>query len=135
MTVHHEGGLVYLDGRGLAYEEAEELCRKLDSAAREARRWQCNQDRRLEQAATIARLEASGLTLVELRDFGYYSRWLGRRNGLPVYLADGQEWAARFVYEVGDGPRLEARVYSGRKWRPMADLHDHRHVSAWRVAS
>lgn len=129
IEVRHEGGLVYLDGRGMTSAEADSLARLLQAAANDARGWAAARRTAAELADKLARLEASGLTHVATyRDF-----FLGRRDGLPVVVRLGEERPANHVGLVGDGSPLEARVYGGRKWRPMSELASHQHVSAWRV--
>jgi hypothetical protein len=135
IEVRHEGGLVYCDGLGMTASEADSLARLLQAAASDARGWRHHLDRMEARAAEIARLEASGLTHITAG--GHYyggaeSRY-ARRDGLPVVVNGLGETPAHRPIQVGPGPALEARVYGGRKWRPVAELSAHQHVSAWRV--
>ena len=136
IEVRHEGGLVYLDGVGMTAAEADSLARLLQAAARDAREWRHHIDRLEARAATIARLAASGLTHItdSVRLYGGAESRYARRDGLPVVVNGLGETAASWPSQVGPGPALEARVYGGRKWRPLAELSTHQHVSAWRLA-
>ena len=131
IEVRHEGGLVYLDGHGMTVAEAESLARLLQAAASEARGWAAVRRAAAEKADKLARLEAGGLTHIA---YAGPSGYLARRDGLPVVVTKSGESPARRPGQVGDGPHLEARVYGGRKWRPMSELPSHQHVSAWRVS-
>ena len=131
IEVRHEGGLVYLDGHGMTAAEAESLARLLQAAAADARGWAAVRRAAAEMADKVARLEASGLTNIT---YAGPSGYLARRDGLPVVVTKSGESPARRPGQVGDGPHLEARVYGGRKWRPMSELPSHQHVSAWRVS-
>lgn len=130
IEVRHEGGLVYLDGHGMTVAEAESLARLLQSAASEARGWAAVRRAAAEMADRLARLEASGLTNIA---YVYSDTYRARRDGLPVVVSGRGESPASRPGHVGDGPPLEARVYGGRKWRPMSELQSYQHVSAWRV--
>ena len=130
IEVRHEGGVVYLDGHGMTVAEAESLARLLQAAAGDARGWAAAQRAAAEMADKLARLEASGLTHIAYAGpRGYHAR----RDGLPVVVTDRGEAPACRPGQVGDGPPLEARVYGGRKWRPMSELPSHQRVSEWRV--
>lgn len=131
IEVRHEGDLVYLDGHGMTAAEAESLARLLQAAAWDARGWAAVRRSEAEMAATLARLEASGLTHIA---YVYPDTYLARRDGLPVFVSGLSESPAYRPGQVGDGPPLEARVYGGRKWRPMSELSSLQHVSEWRVA-
>jgi len=137
IEVRHDGGLVYCDGLGLTDSEADSLARLLQAAASDAREWRHRIEQREARAAEIARLEASGLTHITT-GAGWYrgaeSRY-ARRAGLPVVVNSFGETPARWTGQVGPGPALEARLYGGRKWRPIAELSEHQHVSAWRVVA
>lgn len=134
MTVTHEGGLVYLDGRGIAAIEADTLARQLTTAAAEARAYRMQREAREKHQREVARLEASGLTHLETRET-YRRQWyIGRRDGLPVAI-NLSERPARWLSEVGAGPPVEWRRYSGRKWRPFAELTASDHVGEWRVVT
>ncbi len=130
IEVRHEGGLVYLDGRGMTSAEADSLARLLQAAARDARGWAAARRTAAEMADKLARLEASGLTHIAYAGPGGY---LARRDGLPVVVTGCGESPALRRGQVALGPPLEARVYGGRKWRPLSDLQSHQRVSAWRV--
>lgn len=133
IEVRHEGGIVYLDGHGMTAEEADSLARQLQAAASDARGWAAARRSAAEMADKRARLESYGLTHVTAVSNGY----LARRGGLPVVISifkRGEEPATR-PSEVGDGPPLEARVYGGRKWRPLAELLTHQRVSKWRLVA
>ena len=58
IEVHHEGGLVYLDGHGMTDAEADSLARLLQAAASDARWWRRGIEQEQAHLATIARLEA-----------------------------------------------------------------------------
>jgi hypothetical protein len=136
IEIRHEGGLVYLDGLGMTNAEADSLARLLQAAASDARAWRHRIEQQEARAAEIARLEASGLTHITeyVRFYARTATYHARRAGLPVVLNSFGETPASWPLQVGPGPALEARVYGGRKWRPMAELPSHQHVSAWRVA-
>jgi hypothetical protein len=137
IEVRHEGGLVYCDGLGMTDAEADSLARLLQAAASDAREWRHRIEQREARAAEIARLEVSGLTHITTGAFWYggaESRY-ARRDGLPVVVTRFGETPADWPLQVGPGPALEARVYGGRKWRPVAELSPHQHVSAWRVVA
>lgn len=137
IEVRHEGGIVYCDGLGMTEEEADSLARLLQAAASDARASAAGLRHDQERAAEVARLEASGLTYVTPAGIGLggrYTDYLARRDGLPVVVSPGREAPARSVAQVGPGPNLEALQHAGRKWRPVADLWEHRRISAWRVA-
>jgi len=136
IEVRHEGGLVYLGGVGMTAAEADSLARLLQAAASDARDWRHRIEQREAQAAEIARWEASGLTHITDGAIWYGGRESchARRDGLPVVVNGFGETPARRAGQVGPGPALEARVYGGRKWRPLAELSTHQHVSAWRLA-
>ena len=136
IEVRHEGGLVYCDGLGMTAAEAELLARLLQAAASDARAWAAGLRHDQERAAEVARMDASGLTHVTIAGSGLGGRWVtyyARRDGLPVVVGGLSETPARRGGQVGPGPALEARVYGGRKWWPMAELDEGQHVSAWRV--
>ena len=130
IEVRHEGGFVYLDGHGMTAAEADSLARLLQAAASDARGWAAVRRAAAEMADKLARLEASGLTHIAYAGpRGYHAR----RDGLPVVVTDIGESPAYRPGQVGDGPPLEARVYGGRKWRPLSELPSHQRVSEWRV--
>jgi len=137
IEVRHEGGLVYCDGLGMTAAEADSLARLLQAAAIDARAWAVGLRHDQAGAAKVAWLEAAGLTHITIAGIGLGVRgasYLARRDGLPVVVSPSGEAPARSAAHVGPGPALEARVYGGRKWRPVADLWEYRRISAWRVA-
>jgi hypothetical protein len=138
IEVRHEGGIVYLHGVGMTAAEADSLARLLQAAALEAQAWDAGLRHDHERAAEVARLESSGLTHITIAGIGLWVRgatYYARRDGLPVVVSPGRETPARSVAQVGSGPNLEALPHAGRKWRPVADLWEHRRISAWRVAA
>lgn len=129
IEVRHEGGIVYLDGHGMTAAEADSLARLLQAGASDARGWAIWRQKDAEGAAERARLEATGLTHIVSARGGY----LARREGLPVVVDAYGERPARRPWQLGDGPPLEARVYGGRKWRPLSEFWPHEYVGAYRV--
>jgi hypothetical protein len=56
-------------------------------------------------------------------------------DGMPRYLPhpSGRPTTAQSTSHLGPGPELEAWLYGGRKWRPVAEVRPHQQVSKWRV--
>lgn len=136
IEVRHGGGLVYLDGHGMTVAEVGGLVRALEAAARDAKASQFAIEREQAHATTVARLEATGLTHITVPPAGYVGGsgvLFARRDGLPVIVSARGEEPARWPGQLGDGPELEARVYGGRKWRPISQFWLHERVRAWRV--
>ena len=138
IEVRHEGGLVYLDGYGMTNAEADALARRIATAASAAWSWHRKDEYDRERERNLVSMAARGLTDItptSVCGSGGRPRYLARREGLPVVVDGASEREAFSPAEVGHGPALEARVYGGRKWRPMAELQAYRSVSAWRVAT